>query len=360
MQFNPGANTIEKELFEALVRANAISKANADDPGKVHWVRAARTDKGVHAAGNIVSLKLQFPKSNQEMIDAINAELPEQIRVWGMIDVIRSFHAKTACDSRVYEYLLPSYAFSSPLPRTLNDQPTFEDDMKILNHDGTIIKYITRPTDDEIKEREAYRVSPEQLNLFREALEKYEGTHNFHNYTIGRGANDKSNNRYIMKINVDDPIYINGVEWISVKLHGQSFMLHQIRKMISMAVLVVRTGTPLSIIDQSFELNRINIPKAPALGLLLERPIFNSYNNKLKDPRHHHPHDPIDYDVYKETIDAFKQKWIYSKVFDTEKEEKGFATFLASVDNSFTDDFKYFNPEGIIPEECLVVTKYND
>lgn len=136
------------------------------------------------------------------MIDDINAELPEQIRVWGIVDVIRSFHAKTACDSRVYEYLLPSYAFSPPLPRTLNDQPTNEDDMKILNHDGTIIKYITRSTDDEIKEKETYRITTEQLNQFREALEKYEGTHNFHNYTIGRGANDKSNNRYIMKITV--------------------------------------------------------------------------------------------------------------------------------------------------------------
>lgn len=33
-------------------------------------------------------------------------------------------------------------------------------------------------------------------------------------------------------LQVEDPIMIQGTEWLSVKLHGQSFMLHQIRKMI--------------------------------------------------------------------------------------------------------------------------------
>lgn len=38
-------------------------------------------------------------------------------------------------------------------------------------------------------------------------------------------------------LQVNDPIIIEGMEWISVKLHGQSFMLHQIRKMIGKLVL---------------------------------------------------------------------------------------------------------------------------
>jgi tRNA pseudouridine38-40 synthase len=36
-----------------------------------------------------------------------------------------------------------------------------------------------------------------------------------------------------------------------------------------------------------------------------------------------------------------------------------FDTFLTSVDNSFTDNFKYLNPDGVIPDECIVVTKYS-
>ncbi|RUS21723.1 pseudouridine synthase [Endogone sp. FLAS-F59071] len=50
MQINPNANTIEGELFKAFVRAGAVSKDNSDDPHKVSLMRAARTDKGVHAA----------------------------------------------------------------------------------------------------------------------------------------------------------------------------------------------------------------------------------------------------------------------------------------------------------------------
>jgi hypothetical protein len=32
----------------------------------------------------------------------------------------------------------------------------------------------------------------------------------------------------MIDINVDEPVEHNGMEWISVKIHGQSFMLHQI------------------------------------------------------------------------------------------------------------------------------------
>ncbi|KAI8341958.1 pseudouridine synthase [Chlamydoabsidia padenii] len=360
MQFNPGATTIESTLFDALVKAQAISKSNSESPKKVQWVRTARTDKGVHAAGNVVSLKMQFPHSEQVMVDTINQHLPEQIRVWGITDVIRSFHAKTNCDSRVYEYLLPSYAFSPPLAKILHDEPTSDQDMKIMSNDGSIIKYVARSTDEEIKEKEAYRVSGGQLDSFKEALGMYKGTHNFHNYTVGRQYGEASNNRYIMDITVGDPIYIDDVEWISVKLHGQSFMLHQIRKMISMAVLVVRSGTPLSLIEESFGPRKINIPKAPALGLLLERPVFDSYNNRLNDKRLQKEHPRLEFTQHKDAIDAFKKKWVYSRMFEAEREERGFDTFLTSVDNSFTDDFKYLNPQGVIPDECIVTTKYSE
>lgn len=64
---------------------------------------------------------------------------------------------------------------------------------------------------------------------------------------------------------------IQGTEWLSLKVHGQSFMLHQIRKMVGLIIMIVRTDTPLKLIPETFKENRINIPKAPSLGLLLER-----------------------------------------------------------------------------------------
>jgi len=62
----------------------------------------------------------------------------------------------------------------------------------------------------------------------------------------------------------------------------------------------------------------------PSLGLLLEEPLFDSYNQrmgvineKLK------PTDPeyrplIDFDQYRDEIDAFKQKFIYTNMRQVE------------------------------------------
>lgn len=48
---------------------------------QVGWQRAARTDKGVSAVGNVVSLKLmiEFP----DVVERINAALPEQVGAKG-------------------------------------------------------------------------------------------------------------------------------------------------------------------------------------------------------------------------------------------------------------------------------------
>ncbi|RUO95553.1 pseudouridine synthase, partial [Jimgerdemannia flammicorona] len=80
MQINPNAKTIEGELFKSFIRAGAVSKDNSNDPHKVSLMRAARTDKGVHAAGNLLSMKMVI--GEPDIVKRINEELPEQIRVW--------------------------------------------------------------------------------------------------------------------------------------------------------------------------------------------------------------------------------------------------------------------------------------
>jgi tRNA pseudouridine38-40 synthase len=61
-------------------------------------------------------------------------------------------------------------------------------------------------------------------------------------------------------------------------------------------ILAVRSGTPASLINKTFGPENLNIPKAPALGLLLERPIFDTYNKRvatLDEGR-----QPVKFDVY--------------------------------------------------------------
>ena len=105
---NPGAITIESVLFEALCKAGAVSKDNSNDLKKVKFMRAARTDKGVHAGGQVVSLKMII--DDADIVSNINQHLPNDIRLWGnfvcqisvlillgYVRVINSFSAKTLC-----------------------------------------------------------------------------------------------------------------------------------------------------------------------------------------------------------------------------------------------------------------------
>ena len=55
---NPETKTIEGTLEEAIAKAGGISPQNAGNLQKVGWGRCARTDKGVHAAAQIITLKV--------------------------------------------------------------------------------------------------------------------------------------------------------------------------------------------------------------------------------------------------------------------------------------------------------------
>jgi tRNA pseudouridine38-40 synthase len=61
----------------------------------------------------------------------------------------------------------------------------------------------------------------------------------------------------------------------------------------------------------------VNVPKMPSLGLLLEHPIFGSYNDKVSKinenlkPTEPEYRPPIDFDIYRDTMEHFKKVHIY-------------------------------------------------
>ena len=64
------------------------------------------------------------------------------------------------------------------------------------------------------------------------------------------------------------------------------------------------------------------VPKMPALGLLLEYPVFEAYNRKItaanqriddrNDPAEHR--ELIDFEFHREAIEKFKNEHIYSRM----------------------------------------------
>ncbi|KAJ5151120.1 tRNA pseudouridine synthase 1 [Penicillium canariense] len=432
MQLIEDKPTIEGELFAALVAAGAISKANATDPKKSSFVRCARTDKGVHAAGNVISLKMIV--EDPDIVQKINQHLSPQIRVWGFEQTAKSFSCYQMCDSRVYEYLLPSHCLLPPHPstylgkkivelaekagdladvkarqeevadywekvdeeyikpilenvpediRSIVQQSLFSSDQegKPENEDQPAAEVLETPTEQTaqpqesgadqpeedkpfemdprqkliydtikavkaayIKARRAYRAPASRIARLQESLNRYVGTVNFHNYTIQKTFKDPSSKRHIKSFNVNtNPVVINGTEWLSLKVHGQSFMMHQIRKMVAMAALVVRCGCHPDRIKDTYGPARIAIPKAPGLGLLLERPIFDSYNSKASGLGRGHVH----FENFTKEMDEFKQREIYDRIFREEEQTSSFASFFNHIDHFQTSFFLYCTSGGI-------------
>ena len=86
----------------------------------------------------------------------------------------------------------------------------------------------TSVSDDLVRKR-AWRAEQTTIDRFNEVLKMYHGTHCFHNYTVGREFSDRAAQRYMMRVEVRGVNVLDGVEWVSVLFHGQSFMLHQVR-----------------------------------------------------------------------------------------------------------------------------------
>ncbi|GJJ11006.1 hypothetical protein Clacol_005235 [Clathrus columnatus] len=113
--------------------------------------------------------------------------------------------------------------------------------------------------------------------------------------------------------------------------------------MVCVAVLACRTNTPSDIIDATYGPSKVVVPKAPALGLLLERPLFENYNKKVKEANEKlsSSDDPayrpiINFDPYQDIIEQFKQDQIYSRMRAQESKE---ATPL-TLDNIEDDEDK--------------------
>ena len=76
---------------------------------------AGRTDAGVHALGNVVSVDVERGPPPERTADALNAVLPADVAVRSVAEVPESFHARHSARSRSYRYRLFRRRERSPL-----------------------------------------------------------------------------------------------------------------------------------------------------------------------------------------------------------------------------------------------------
>lgn len=78
---------------------------------------AGRTDAGVHALGQVASCRFEHPIPNDELARALNARLPDDVRVLSVEDAADDFHARYGARSKTYRYLVLNDRFVSPFER---------------------------------------------------------------------------------------------------------------------------------------------------------------------------------------------------------------------------------------------------
>ena len=197
----PRGSTVDDVIEDAIYKAGGILFSNYRSKGlsRLKWSRSSRTDKGVSSLFTVVGLRMEAPvraygggkevvgeekeeeeeeederkssssnrsskRSEEEadddaeakalIVEKINRHLPtDTVKAFACFKATKSFDARRAAISRTYEYLLP---------------------LKCLRDDKN-----------------------GELEMFREALKTFEGSHPFHNYTkrglygAGKG-NDKN------------------------------------------------------------------------------------------------------------------------------------------------------------------------
>ena len=107
---------------------DALSVIYPDE--KITLIGAGRTDAGVHALGQAAHIKLPPKLPADELQQALNGNLNQDVRIDNVDEVNDDFHARFSATAREYEYrLIKQY---SPVTRNYTTPLKWEIDNKLL------------------------------------------------------------------------------------------------------------------------------------------------------------------------------------------------------------------------------------
>ena len=202
-------------------------------PVAVHG--AGRTDAGVHALGQVASVRVATSHPPDVIARALNASLPPEVRVTSVEDAADDFHARFSARAKTYRYVIRNAPMVSPFERAyvwhLQDA---------LNRDA-----------------------------MREAAAMLVGTHDFGAFR-SVGGNVRTTIRTITESGFkpqDDP----GL--LTYEITGDGFLRHMVRAVVGTLVETGRGQRPLSSIPALLAgRNRAEAgATAPPQGLFLVR-----------------------------------------------------------------------------------------
>jgi tRNA pseudouridine38-40 synthase len=118
-QLQPNGKTVQEVVETALAKI---------DGREVRVHGSGRTDAGVHARGQVANCLLRTQLPSATLLRALNANLPEDVRVVRLQETDAKFHARFSARGKEYRYQIDCGAVADPFlrayawhhPRTLN------------------------------------------------------------------------------------------------------------------------------------------------------------------------------------------------------------------------------------------------
>ena len=199
---------------------------------------AGRTDAGVHALGQVASFTLSHSIAAGDLLRALNAKLPEDVRALSVEEAASGFNARFHARSKVYRYRISNTRVMSPFQR-----------------------------------RYAWHISRSlDLNAMRQAALDLTGEHDFRSFQAV-GGTVQTTIRTITRSSWSEEPLAGGGRLLTYEVAGSGFLKHMVRTMVG-TLVEVGDGrrSPDSLLALVASRNRAAAgPTAPPSGLYLVR-----------------------------------------------------------------------------------------
>lgn len=225
-QIQPGKATVQEAIEEAIEATSGVRV-------KLHG--SGRTDRGVHARGQVAHFDLDTRMTPRSMLFALNSRLPRDIRIVSAKRVPGTFHARRSAHRKEYRYTVFNGQTLMPCDRLYAVQ-------------------VHRPLD---------------VGLMREGAARFVGVHDFRAFMANPQREVESTVREIFSFDIS-----RRGAFITFRVRGNGFLYKQVRGMVGMLIRIGHGQEPpgrvTEWLDGAAE-RTARVPSAPPQGLVLWR-----------------------------------------------------------------------------------------
>ena len=193
---------------------------------------SGRTDSGVHARGQVASVKLSKLYDVEDLKDALNRSLPEDIRIIRVELVRNGFHARKSAKGKKYEY----YIDCREKPDVFSRKYCYHYPVKL------------------------------DIEAMRDAADYLVGTKDFTSFTDNRETRDTIRRIYSIKV-------VRAGDKVRITYYGAGFMYHMARILTGTLIEVgagKREAANLPLVLEAKDRSMAGF-LAPARGLFLRK-----------------------------------------------------------------------------------------